>query len=90
MIVAACVALFNPASLLYAQCYLVSALLNGSQSPLEIVRQQPTSIPLQANVHPSEVHTKLQTPLQTERQTELRNANVAGHGDLTTLSLEIK
>ncbi|MFO6424692.1 hypothetical protein [Motilimonas sp. KMU-193] len=50
IIVAACVALFNPASLLYAQCYLVASLLNSNQSPLEIVRQQPAKTPLQANL----------------------------------------
>ncbi len=65
LIVAACVALFNPASLLYGQCYLVAALLNSSQSPLDIVRQQPSKVPLQAKLQNADLDNKIELAKST-------------------------
>ncbi|MDO6524854.1 hypothetical protein [Motilimonas sp. 1_MG-2023] len=50
LIIGSLIVLFNPVSLLYGQCFLVSQLLGGTKSPIEIVRTPAPELPLQAKL----------------------------------------
>lgn len=63
VVVCALIALFNPLSLIYAQCFLVSQLLGGNKSPVEMVRIQPEKAFLQAQQVTRPTPSPLNDPL---------------------------